>query len=277
MQPPNDGRSTLLSPEGVALDLPLCGPGPRILAYAADFFLIAALALLLFLLLVFVTPLAGWLSEWAQDIDQTLEDKPGDSDALLLLMLPLIVAFVLFASLSETLYFTFWELVTGGRSPGKVLLGLRVVGAGGAPLDFRSSLIRNLLRIVDVLPSSYLLGLISIVLSSGGQRLGDHAADTFVIRTDRVQPAPPVDFGGGLQPLALSRSQLENLGVPELSLARGTLRRLDRTSGERRQALIQEAVSALRQRLGLEEDSPEDPVRFLKQVVITAEREARRH
>jgi uncharacterized RDD family membrane protein YckC len=266
----------MLSPEGVALELPVSGPAPRILAYAVDLLLVLIVMVLLLALATASSAFIDWVTSWSGELQESIEENPGDPNAVLLGLLPVLMIMILLGALGEILYFVFWESVTDGRSPGKALLGLRVVGPGGAPLDFRSSLIRNALRLVDILPSAYVVGLISTVLSSKGRRLGDHAAGTFVVRTDRVLRAAPITLEDDLEPLPLSRSQLECLGVTELSLARGTLRRIADVSPERRQALLLEAVTTLRRRLGLDESDAEEPVRFLKRVVITAEREARR-
>src|SRR5262249_57943690 len=72
-----------------------------------------------------------------------------------------------------------------GRTPGKRINGLRVVRSGGQPVDLVTSVIRNLLRIVDFLPVSYLVGIVSIVVTARNQRLGDIAAGTLVVRERR--------------------------------------------------------------------------------------------
>ena len=51
---------------------------------------------------------------------------------------------------------------TGGRRA-RAPLGFRVVGRNGEPVDFVTSAVRNLLRIVDFLPLFYLVGSVSIV------------------------------------------------------------------------------------------------------------------
>src|SRR4029077_1923437 len=96
----------------------------------------------------------------------------------------LIALFVVGQFVLETGYFIFWEMVTNGRSPGKMLAGLRVVRRDGLPIDLRSSMLRNVLRIVDILPENYVVGLVSMLLSPSGERLGDHVAGTLVIRLD---------------------------------------------------------------------------------------------
>ena len=56
-----------------------------------------------------------------------------------------------------------------------------------------SSVLRNVLRIVDILPENYVVGLVSMLLSPSGERLGDHVAGTIVIRLDRPQSAAEIE------------------------------------------------------------------------------------
>lgn len=81
-------------------------------------------------------------------------------------------------------YDILFEVLNGGRTPGKLATGLRVVRIGGQPVGFLTSAIRNLLRLVDILPfpPTYLVGCVSILASRHNQRLGDIAAGTLVIR-----------------------------------------------------------------------------------------------
>jgi hypothetical protein len=75
---------------------------------------------------------------------------------------------------------------TRGRSPGKRVYHLRVVGPHGSPLTARQALIRNALRPIDALPGLYALGLVSILRTGRGrrQRIGDIAAGTTVVLDD---------------------------------------------------------------------------------------------
>jgi uncharacterized RDD family membrane protein YckC len=91
-----------------------------------------------------------------------------------------LIALVVF--LIQFIYDIFFELRWNGQTPGKYAAGIRVMRDGGAPIDFRASCIRNLLRVVDFLPLFYLGGALLILLGSRRQRLGDLAAGTVVIR-----------------------------------------------------------------------------------------------
>ena len=103
----------------------------------------------------------------------------------------LLISFFLFSYF----YFLFFEWMNRGRTPGKMLLGLRVVSLDGTALDRFQVALRNLLRIADMFPfqsliftqlPSYLVGgLTAFVSGRSFQRLGDLAAGTIVIRDRR--------------------------------------------------------------------------------------------
>lgn len=75
-----------------------------------------------------------------------------------------------------------------GATPGKMLLGLRVVRADGAPIGWREAVVRNLLRYVDSL-FAYLVAAIAAWSSPERQRLGDRAAETVVLYLPRAYAA----------------------------------------------------------------------------------------
>ncbi len=81
------------------------------------------------------------------------------------------------------------EWLWRGQTIGKRVLGLRVIDAQGLRLQFSQIVIRNLLRSVDMLPLVYLVGGVAMAVSRRGQRLGDIAANTVVVRNPRV-PEP---------------------------------------------------------------------------------------
>ena len=77
-------------------------------------------------------------------------------------------------------YFLLAETVTGGRTPGKAAMGLRVVRLDGSAADFSSILVRNLVRIIDV--GVFYIGIVVMFFHPLSRRLGDLAAGTVVVR-----------------------------------------------------------------------------------------------
>lgn len=97
-------------------------------------------------------------------------------------------------------YFVTFEALWDGQTPGKRLLGLRVVRNGGGGVDLGASAARNLIRFVDFLPFGYFFGMIAVVANQRNQRLGDLVAGTIVVRErllrhQRARTAPSSEPG----------------------------------------------------------------------------------
>ncbi|MEM0969912.1 MAG: RDD family protein, partial [Verrucomicrobiota bacterium] len=108
-------------------------------------------------------------------------------------------------------YGIFFELSRWGATPGKLALGLRVTQTSGAPLDVYQAVVRNLLRWVDMMPFGT-IGLVSCLLTSRFQRLGDLAAGTVVVyREEKFLGSANQDFeaeSAGQRPMvALTRNE----------------------------------------------------------------------
>ena len=145
-----DTTQNLATPEGVELRLPVAGLAPRALAWLVDALIKAAV--------IFGASIVRGV-------------MGGTSIGLYLILMFLLLWF----------YNVLFEVFRHGATPGKSALGIRVVNANGTPVGWTGSLIRNLIRNVDMLPGVYLFGFISVMLSEKFQRLGDLAASTLVV------------------------------------------------------------------------------------------------
>ena len=152
--------TTLRTPEGVGYSLALAGLGSRFAAGLID----AILQLILILVMFALT-------------SNPFDDSGGVATAILG-----IATFVIFFG-----YQFLCESFLRGRTLGKRLTGLRVVNLQGGPVSVRQSAVRNIVRIVDILPTAYLIGMASIAATSHGQRVGDTAAGTVVIVEPRTR------------------------------------------------------------------------------------------
>jgi uncharacterized RDD family membrane protein YckC len=74
-----------------------------------------------------------------------------------------------------------------GKTPGKWLLGIRVLGTDLAPCGFWRALVRNLLTFVDGF-FNFLVGVLLVALTENWQRLGDLAARTLVVVDEKGRP-----------------------------------------------------------------------------------------
>jgi uncharacterized RDD family membrane protein YckC len=155
-----EDRITIATPEGIELHFVLAGAGSRFIARAID--------MLLQLVLIGLAALVAL-------------GLVGGGIGLALLAIAFFAAVYM--------YDVLFEVLASGRTPGKRTTHLRVVRERGTPVDLPASAIRNLLRLIDLLPGAYLVGLTSILLTKRNQRLGDLAAGTLVIRDANTRSA----------------------------------------------------------------------------------------
>jgi uncharacterized RDD family membrane protein YckC len=247
-------RLVIATPEGVELALDLAGLGSRFTAGVID---LAIKAVIVIGVVLAALPLSGLAA------------------TLALTILPLLV-YVGYDVLFETL--------GSGRTPGKRATGLRVLSADGGPEDGVSSLIRNVLRLIDGLPLSYVPGIVSILVTKKNQRVGDLAAGTIVVRERQggrrakergAEPsfavaavaAPPAAEGERerepVATLAPSAYDLGGLTDADASAVRAFLDRRDRLDTAARDDVATRLAEALRPKVaGPFDDLP--PERFLE-------------
>jgi uncharacterized RDD family membrane protein YckC len=170
------GETTSLevrTPEGVSFSLPIASPFSRCLALAVDFAVVVALTLL--------------ISQVISIFQSSVSEIP--------LIGPILSDFGAGATiLLQFLVFTFYGMITewlwSGQTVGKRLFRLRVIDERGLALGAKQIVIRNLFRLLDILPSTfYLIGSVSCLFTKRCQRIGDIAAGTLVIR--EITPRAP--------------------------------------------------------------------------------------
>lgn len=235
----------LYSPEGVEVRLEVAGLGRRILAAVVD----AALHWL-----AVAAVLAGLFFGLTALFPGLLEPVDPTSGFVL-------AAGILFVALLFYGYYLFFELAWHGQTPGKRLLGLRVVAAGGLPAPPAAIVIRNLLRAVDALPSAYAVGFASCLLTAHRQRLGDLAAGTIVVREDRLRLPAQVTPGPEAAAAAesLLRTHALRLRDAELEPVRAFLSRRRELDPRQRRALASRLAHATAARMGWHGPVPENP------------------
>lgn len=150
------------TPENVAFEFELASVGTRAVAWVIDVFV---MFMLIFVASIVATSLAVI------------------SEGLGLALLSILVFLV------QWWYGAILEWRWGGRTIGKRVVGLRVLGEDGLGISLPQAIIRNLVRVADILPFLYLVGGISVLVDRRARRLGDLAAGTIVVR-ERRAPRP---------------------------------------------------------------------------------------
>ncbi len=124
------GRRSLVTPEGVRLNLTLAERSDRVAAVCID----------LFIILIAIISI-GWLQILLFDlVDYQAGEVVGWA----------VAVFTVSSFLVRSFYFAFFELKWQGSTPGKRILRLRVVDRNGGPLTANAVFARNLTREIEL-------------------------------------------------------------------------------------------------------------------------------
>lgn len=187
-EPPLDTKTSVVTPENIAFDYPMAGPFQRLPAYLVD-------------------QVAQWLILGAAAVIALLTGLTLQIASLGVLA---VFGFMVGWFLLTFFYGAVMETVFNGRTIGKWFAGIRVVRQDGSPLDGRSAVLRNLLRVADSMPLAPLpywmfdetsmppvyfipTGVVALAVMTSNrrmQRLGDIAAGTMVVIDSRESRLP---------------------------------------------------------------------------------------
>lgn len=243
-------KLTIDTPEQTALEFAIAGVGSRFLALALDS-LIQIVAILIFVFggsVIFAALLP-------------LDARSGWAIALLL--------FVLFVILIG--YFAIFEAVWNGQTPGKRIIGIRVIKDTGRPISGYEAVARNLLRLVDQMPGIlYGVGIVSALISRQNKRIGDFVAGTIVVREQELRDFRPL-WQAPANPATVLYGA-EALGAEEFSLLETFLNRRAALPPDVRFRMAEQIAARIRPKLSVPPDGLPSSERLLE--MLAAERRA---
>lgn len=237
----------VVTPENVRFHFTLAGPAARLLAFGVDAAVLGGALVLLSLGGALVLPMFG---DYAAAV---------------------------YGVLSSSLVLGYWigsELRWNGQTVGKRLLGLRVVGEGGLRLEPSQVVLRNVLRLVDILPGLFGLGGAVALLHPEHRRVGDVVAGTVVIR-ELALPQPErlhdaldeaVRVRAASRASRGARSIAHRIDDEERALLAELVHRRDRLRPDVRLRLFRAVAGRYRQMLALEPAPGESDERFVLSV-----------
>ena len=226
---PGDGWRELVTPEGVDLRLKVGAYVERFVALLIDFLILLAglIAFSLLAVLVAWATKANWVTE------------------------ALSVVWLLGVFVIRNFYFLIFEIQPRAATPGKRVMGLRVIAADGGRLTADAVFARNAMRELEVfLPATFLFSrgagvdgwliLLGVVWSGvflvfplfnrDRLRLGDLAAGTMVVKSPKkvLQPDLADTERAAAQGIAFTHAQLDAYGIKELHVLEEVIRTADR-------------------------------------------------
>ena len=173
----NRDQLNIETPEQVSLRFEIAGLGSRFLAILADSLLQLSCYVVLVITVVLVAYSVPASAQGSRALNHTAEKW-------------LIAGFILLNFVLYWGYFTLFETFWRGQTPGKRWLKIRVIKDSGRQVTFFEGLARNLVRVIDLLPSIYLVGAVTMMCNRQHKRLGDLVAGTLVVHErsqERVQ------------------------------------------------------------------------------------------
>ena len=201
------------TPEQVELRFPIAGIGSRFLALMTDS-LVQGVALVL-LIFGFVLIISAF------------PKMPGASASVTSAAGKWFVAgMVLFYFLLFWGYYSLFEAFWNGQTPGKRLLKIRVIKDSGRQITLFEALARNLLRVIDMLPSFYLIGVITMLCNREQKRLGDLVAGTIVVH-ERSDEQPLMNHNSRTFTASLYPQPMEETPEPVALVPADGVARLD--------------------------------------------------
>jgi uncharacterized RDD family membrane protein YckC len=245
----------VITGEAVALELPVASFPSRTAALLLD--MIAQLALLLIVVIVLVGASGSVSSDYGA------------------------AAFVTAYVLVLVAYPTAFETLSRGRTPGKMALGIRVIGDDGSPVRFRQALVRALVGVFEIWTIVLApVALITSIISARGKRVGDLFAGTYVIQ-ERVpaRRALPIEFAVVPPPLAAWAQllQVSSLADQTAEAAGGYLRRFTELSPQARDSLGVQLANAVAAQVSPPPPAGTPPAAYLSAVLaVRREREQAR-
>jgi uncharacterized RDD family membrane protein YckC len=142
---------TVRTTQNVLIEYPVASLGDRILAYLFDMMIIIAYYILMIFLMVAI----------------------GDVSPLALIGVMMVPVFF---------YHLMFEIFMDGQSPGKRQMSIKVVRKDGTQATIGNYVIRWLTRLVEIDLLSGAVAMVTIAINGKGQRLGDIAAGTVVVK-----------------------------------------------------------------------------------------------
>jgi uncharacterized RDD family membrane protein YckC len=244
------------TPENVIFDYKVAGIGSRFLAALLDTLIITALQVLVILVAMLLVSIFVPLT--AENLFSSW-----------MLAIAGLISFLFYWG-----YYIFFELTWNGQSPGKRKAGLRVIRIDGMPITPYESIIRNLVRVIDLLPYAYGVGVIVMFIDKNSRRLGDLAAGTVVVYDRQEVTLQTIYHDNPTDHLLASTLPgerpdwpVERLGQDDIRLAEDFLRRkFEIANGDKIAAQIA-ARLARKMEIELRIEERENPLHYVASVV----------
>jgi uncharacterized RDD family membrane protein YckC len=238
-----------VTPEGVDLELNLAAASERMTAFLIDVVIIVGSMLVLTIGLLFLAWLTGFTASEA-----------------------MVILWVLGAFFLRSFYFMAFESSPRAATPGKRLLGLRVVMRSGAPLSIDAVFARNAMRELELFVPLLFMAVGNGTLDAAANlaalvwcgvfvlfplfnrdrlRIGDIVAGTWVVHAPKRVMEPDIAGEENGRKISFTREQLDVYGIKELAVLEEVLRKKD-------PAVMQAVAARIRAKISYPDGDPDE-------------------
>lgn len=231
-------RISVETTQNVLLEHEIANLGERIVAQIIDFTILFVYFILVGSIMIFISNLTG------------------DDEAL--------IAFLIL-QIPAMLYSLLCEIIFHGQTLGKYIMKLKVVKIDGSQPGFLNFFIRWIMRIVDIWLFSGAVALVTVIANGKGQRLGDIAAGTTLIKLkkkiffkDSVYRILPDNYH-------LKFSEAKNLNDNDINIINDVLKAYRKLPDKNSAELIKTASKEIQKKINIQTDM--HPTLFLETII----------
>lgn len=215
----------------------------RILAYIIDFLVLGVYWLVLI-----------WIASFGEDIIQAEPSSNNDWVGVIIIMIPVM------------LYHLVMEILWNGYTVGKWFVGIRVVRIDGTRPSLSNYLIRWLIRLFEITMTSGVVAFFTLLLNDKGQRLGDIAAKTCVIKVKNRTKIDQTVFENVVDDYDPVFPQVAELKDNDISIINDVLKSRNGYDKSAWLGMVAKTRVLIQQKTGINNTGLGD-VAFLKQIV----------
>ncbi len=197
------------------------------------------------------------IGSMAEGSDSPVDSSSGDEYmwlTLLIIFLPIM------------LYHLVIEILWNGYSVGKWLIGIRVVKLDGTQPELSNYLLRWLIRLFEVTATSGGVALVAVLINGKGQRLGDIAAKTCVIKLGKRTKLSDTVFENFKEEYEAVFPQVMELSDDDISIINEVLKASAQYDYATWIRMTAKTRMKIQEKMGIGKTNMTDPI-FLKQVI----------
>lgn len=174
---------------------------------------------------------------------------------------------IAFAVLPVSLYHLLMEVLFEGQSLGKKAVDIKVIQTNGRPARLSSYLLRWIFRLFEITMTSGTVAFFTILINGRGQRLGDLAAGTTVVKTKKATSLSDTIYTDIEEGYTPAYPEVQKLNDRDIAVVREVLNERNSYDSTTRLKILLKTRNALQRKMGIGQADIPDTLEFLQRVL----------